>query len=165
MNRTIDFSEQDMLFMSHALDLASQAEAHGEVPVGAVVTLDGNIIGEGYNRPIAGHDPTAHAEIMAIRDAANNQANYRLPGSVLYVTLEPCVMCAGAIIHARIDKVVFAASDPKSGAAGSMFDLLPSSDGFNHCTRVESGLMAEQAGEMLSQFFKKRRQQQKQKTL
>ncbi len=156
------FVEKDKQYMQRALELARQAEECGEVPVGAVLVKDDVIIGEGYNRPIEGHDPTAHAEIMALRDGAEKIANYRLPGSTLYVTLEPCVMCAGAIIHARVEHVVFAATDPKAGAAGSMFDLLPSDQRFNHSTSVDAGLLAEPASRMLSDFFKKRRQQQKQ---
>lgn len=156
------FDEQDIGFMHRALQLAGQAEQAGEVPVGAVVVMDGKIIGEGYNRPIGDSDPTAHAEIMAMRAAASSIENYRLPGATLYVTLEPCVMCAGAIIHARIERVVYAATDPKAGAAGSVFDLLPSDSRFNHVTQVEGGLLAEQAAEQLSGFFRKRRQQQKQ---
>ena len=118
--------DNDFLFMQTALQLAEKAETVGEVPVGAVLVLDDKIVGEGWNQPIGSHDPTAHAEIMAIRDAANRLDNYRLPDTTLYVTLEPCPMCAGAIVHARIKHVVFAATDPRSGAAGSVFDLLPS---------------------------------------
>ena len=143
--------------MRRALELARLAEAEGEVPVGAVVVLDGDIIGEGWNRPIAAHDPTAHAEIMALRAAAAVRKNYRLPGSTLYVTLEPCPMCAGAIVHARVDRVVFGTTDPRSGAAGSTFDLLPSDDRFNHYTRCEGGLLADESAAMLRAFFRARR--------
>ena len=122
---------EDLQWMERALELARCAEAEGEVPVGAVVVANGEVIGEGWNRPIALHDPTAHAEIHAIRDAAIQQKNYRIPGSTLYVTLEPCAMCAGAIVHARIERVVFAATDPRSGAAGSQFQLLQHS-ALNH---------------------------------
>ena len=115
----------DSRWMEYALGLAHQAEAMGEVPVGAVIVADGEIIGEGCNNPIAGHDPTAHAEIQAIRDAGQRSGNYRLQNATLYVTLEPCAMCAGAIVHARIDRVVYGAADPKGGACGSVFDLLP----------------------------------------
>ncbi len=148
--------------MQKALQLAEKAEAEGEVPVGAVLVLEDEIVGEGWNQPISSQDPTAHAEIMAIRDAAQRLDNYRLPDTTLYVTLEPCPMCAGAIVHARIKRVVFAATDPRSGAAGSVFDLLPSDDRFNHYTTVEQGVMAEEASSMLSGFFKKRRSQKQQ---
>jgi tRNA(adenine34) deaminase len=147
----------DLLFMRRALHLAGQAEAAGEVPVGAVLVRDGQIIGEGYNQPIGRHDPTAHAEVMALRAAGEQLQNYRLPGSTLYVTLEPCPMCAGAIVHARVERVVFAASDPRSGAAGSVFDLLPSDQRFNHHTACEGGVLAEEAGQLLRDFFRARR--------
>jgi tRNA(adenine34) deaminase len=129
----------------------------GEVPVGALVVRDGEVIGEGWNRPIGDHDPTAHAEIVALRDAASNVGNYRLPGSTLYVTLEPCPMCAGAIIHARIGKVFYGASDPRGGAAGSVFDLLPSDDRFNHRVETEGGLLAGPCSDLLRTFFRLRR--------
>ncbi|WP_456418395.1 tRNA adenosine(34) deaminase TadA [Thiolapillus sp.] len=148
---------EDRVFMQHALELARHAEAQGEVPVGAVLVLDGEVIGEGWNQPIGRHDPSAHAEIMALRDAGRRQQNYRLPGSTLYVTLEPCPMCAGAIVHARVGKVVYAAADPRTGAAGSVFDLLPSDSRFNHCTDAVGGLLAEQSADMLRQFFRARR--------
>ncbi|MGD2117012.1 MAG: tRNA adenosine(34) deaminase TadA [Chromatiales bacterium] len=154
-------SASDEKFMQQALDLARQAESHGEVPVGAVLVLDGEVIGEGWNQPISAHDPTAHAEIMALRDAGRRVGNYRLPGTTLYVTLEPCPMCAGAIVHARVERVVYAASDPKSGAAGSVFDLLPSDQRFNHFTRVDGGVLAEPASTMLSEFFQNRRKQKR----
>ena len=144
-------------FMRRALELARRAEAEGEVPVGAVLVRDGRIIGEGWNRPIGEQDPSAHAEIMALRDAGRREANYRLPGSTLYVTLEPCPMCAGAIVHARVSRVVYGASDPRSGAAGSVFDLLPSDRRFNHFTAVEGGVLAESCGELLRAFFRARR--------
>jgi tRNA(adenine34) deaminase len=147
----------DEAFMARALELARRAQADGEVPVGAVVVLDGRIVGEGWNRPIAEHDPSAHAEIQALRDAGRCCANYRLPGSTLYVTLEPCVMCAGAMVHARVERVVYGAADPKSGAAGSVFDLLPSESRFNHHTRVEGGVLAEDCAELLRNFFRQRR--------
>ena len=114
---------QDIDFMTAAIDLAQQAAAQGEVPVGAVVVRDGQIIGRGFNQPIGGHDPCGHAEILALRDAAQRVGNYRLPGCDLYVTLEPCMMCAGAMLHARIRRVVFGAPDPKTGVAGSVLDL------------------------------------------
>ncbi len=147
----------DLRFMQHAFELASRAVAQGEVPVGAVVVRDNEIIGEGWNTPIGDHDPTAHAEIQALRSAGQRVGNYRLPGSTLYVTLEPCVMCAGAIIHARIERLVFAAHDPKGGAAGSVFDLLPSDGRFNHRVACEGGLLEERCAAQLRAFFKARR--------
>lgn len=148
---------EDTRFMHRALELARCAEQQGEVPVGAVIVVDGEVVGEGWNQPIGLHDPTAHAEVMALRDAARRCRNYRLPGSTLYVTLEPCPMCAGAMVHARVERVVFAAPDPRSGAAGSMFDLLPSDHRFNHVTECEGGLLAEQSADMLRTFFRARR--------
>ena len=153
----MDAGAQDEHFMALALELADRAEAEGEVPVGAVLVRDGEVIGEGWNRPIAAHDPTAHAEIQALRDAGRRQGNYRLPGSTLYVTLEPCPMCAGAIVHARVEAVVFAAADPRSGAAGSVFDLLPSDARFNHRTEVRGGVLTEESAERLRAFFRARR--------
>lgn len=144
-------------FMARALELARRAESEGEVPVGAVLVLDGVIAGEGWNRPIGEQDPTAHAEIQALRDAGRRLGNYRFPGSTLYVTLEPCPMCAGAIIHARVAQVIYGATDPKGGAAGSVFNLLPSGERFNHRTLCEGGLMAEACSEILKAFFKRRR--------
>lgn len=149
--------DPDKRFMQRALELARRAEHEGEVPVGAVVVRQGLIVGEGWNRPIAGHDPTAHAEIQALRDAASNLGNYRLPGTTLYVTLEPCPMCAGAIVHARVDRVVYAATDPRGGAAGSVFDLLPSDHRFNHRTECQGGVEAEAAAHLLKAFFRARR--------
>ncbi|MES9844485.1 MAG: tRNA adenosine(34) deaminase TadA [Candidatus Sedimenticola sp. PURPLELP] len=150
-------SDEDRSFMRHALELADKAEAEGEVPIGAVVVLEGEIIGEGWNRPIASNDPTAHAEVMALRDAGRRVENYRLPETTLYVTLEPCPMCAGAIVHSRVKRVVFGAQDPKGGAAGSVFDLLPSDQRFNHRTEAEGGVMAEECGQRLRDFFQSRR--------
>jgi len=147
----------DLLYMQRAYELAHKALDSGEVPVGALVVRDGEVIGEGWNHPIGDHDPTAHAEIAALRDAASKVGNYRLPGSTLYVTLEPCPMCAGAIIHARVEKVFFGASDPRSGAAGSVFDLLPSDDRFNHRVETEGGLLAGPCGDLLRTFFRSRR--------
>jgi len=147
----------DADFMREALALAERAAAEGEVPVGAVVVRDGAVIGRGWNRPIGGHDPTAHAEIGALRDAARHAANYRLPGTTLYATLEPCPMCAGAIVHARVARVVFGARDPRTGAAGSVFDLLPSDQRFNHRTLCEGGVLAEECGDRLRAFFRARR--------
>lgn len=153
--------QADEAFMRHALELAEHAWKEGEVPVGAVIVLDDEIIGKGWNRPIASHDPTAHAEIMALREAAAKIANYRLCKSTLYVTLEPCPMCAGAIVHARVERVVYAAPDPKGGAAGSVFDLLPTDERFNHRVSVEHGVLEQESGELLKDFFRHRRQQQK----
>ncbi|CAG4883767.1 tRNA-specific adenosine deaminase [Georgfuchsia toluolica] len=146
----------DEQFMREALGLARQAEACGEVPVGAVVVQDGCIVGAGFNQPIGKQDPTAHAEIAALRDAASRLGNYRLPGCELFVTLEPCAMCAGAIMQARIVRVVFGAHDPKTGAAGSVIDLF-SEARLNHHAKIISGVLAEECGAMLSDFFAKRR--------
>ena len=142
--------------MERALVLADRAQKEGEVPVGAVIVLEGKIIGEGWNRPIQSHDPSAHAEMVALRDAAKHMKNYRLPSTTLYVTLEPCAMCVGAIIHARVARVVFGARDPKTGAAGSVFPLM-ASDKFNHRVECVGGLMEEQCGEILRNFFQSRR--------
>jgi tRNA(adenine34) deaminase len=143
-------------FMGLALDLAREAGACGEVPVGAVLVLDGEVVGYGFNQPIGRHDPTAHAEIMALRDAATRLGNYRLPGSTLYVTLEPCAMCAGAIMHARVERVVFGARDPKTGAAGSVIDLFAETR-LNHHTTITGDVLADQCGSLLSGFFAARR--------
>ena len=142
--------------MRAALELAAQAAAAGEVPVGAVVVKDGEIIGRGYNHPIAAHDPTAHAEIIALRDAARCLANYRLAGCDLYVSLEPCVMCAGAILHARVARVVFGAADPKTGACGSVSNPF-SEPRLNHHTIVSGGLLQAESAALLQQFFALRR--------
>ncbi|WP_312359573.1 tRNA adenosine(34) deaminase TadA [Stutzerimonas balearica] len=144
-------------FMREALALAEHGAALGEVPVGAVLVLDGEVIGRGFNCPISRHDPSAHAEMVAIRDAALRLQNYRLPGSTLYVTLEPCSMCAGLIVHSRIQRVVYGTTEPKAGVAvsrGQFFDQAF----LNHRVLVEGGLLAEQCSEMLSQFFRQRRQ-------
>lgn len=143
--------------MQRALDLAQRAAAEGEVPVGAVLVRDGEMIGEGWNCPIGTHDPSAHAEIRALRDAGARVENYRLPNSTLYVTLEPCPMCASALVHARVGRVVYGASDPKGGACGSVFDLLPSDARFNHATQVTGGVLAEECGDRLRAFFRERR--------
>jgi tRNA(adenine34) deaminase len=143
-------------FMQEALALAARAAAAGEVPVGAVVVKEGRIIGRGYNRPITSADPTAHAEIVALREAAKELRNYRLPGCELYVTLEPCAMCVGAMVHARIARIVYGARDPKTGACGSIVDL-PGVAGFNHHGRFEGGLLAAECGEILRRFFAERR--------
>lgn len=142
--------------MHAALDLARQAAVLDEVPVGAVLVLDGEIVGRGCNQPIRSADPTAHAEIMALRDAGRKLGNYRLPGSTLYVTLEPCVMCSGAIIHARVARVVFGARDPKTGAAGSVVDLFAEAR-LNHHAQLEGGLLADECAALLSGFFAARR--------
>ncbi|WP_296696130.1 tRNA adenosine(34) deaminase TadA [Thiocapsa sp. UBA6158] len=153
-------NDTDEHWMQLALTLADRAAAEGEVPVGAVLVLNDAVIGEGWNRPIGTHDATAHAEIQALRDAGQRLGNYRLPGTTLYVTLEPCVMCAGAIIHARVGEVVFGASDPKAGACGSLFDILPSDGRFNHRTGCRGGILAEACGETLRSFFQSRRRRQ-----
>jgi tRNA(adenine34) deaminase len=150
-------SNEDRLWMREAIALAAKAADEGEVPVGAVLVRDGKILGEGHNCPLRSNDPTAHAEIQALRDAGRRAKNYRLPRSVLYVTLEPCAMCAGAIIHARLGRVVFGASDPKGGAAGSVFDLLPPDERFNHRLDVTGGVLAEECGALLRSFFRARR--------
>jgi len=147
---------RDIEWMARALALAREAGECGEVPVGAVLVRDGAVVGKGRNRPIADHDPTAHAEIVAIREAARRCANYRLPGTTLYVTLEPCPMCAGAIIHARVERLVFGAFDERSGAAGSVVDLLTTGP-FNHHCRVEGGVLREPCARLLTDFFVKRR--------
>ncbi|HET7731423.1 MAG TPA: tRNA adenosine(34) deaminase TadA [Usitatibacter sp.] len=139
-------------FMREALALAAQAAAAGEVPVGAVVVRDGQVVGRGYNRPITSCDPTAHAEIVALRDAAKAVDNYRLPGCELYVTLEPCAMCVGAMVHARIARIVFGTRDPKTGACGSIVDL-PALESFNHHGRFEGGVLAGECGDVLREFF------------
>ncbi|MBK9130469.1 MAG: tRNA adenosine(34) deaminase TadA [Gammaproteobacteria bacterium] len=144
-------------WMRHALVLARRARAAGEVPVGAVLVKGGAIIGEGWNHPISGHDPTAHAEIGALRAGAAALGNYRLVDTTLYVTLEPCVMCAGAIVHARVKRLVFGASDPKTGAAGSVFDVFASGR-VNHVVEVEGGLLAGECGRLLTDFFRQRRE-------
>jgi len=149
--------QDDARWMRRALELARCAEAEGEVPVGAVLVRDGEIVAEGWNRPIGAADPTAHAEIQALREAARRLGNYRLPGTTLYVTLEPCIMCAGALIHARVDRLVFGASDPKGGAAGGIFDLLPPDGRFNHRMVCEGGVLAGLCGELLREFFRRRR--------
>jgi tRNA(adenine34) deaminase len=146
----------DQEYMTIALELARQAEQAGEVPVGALVVRDGEIVGRGYNAPISQHDPSAHAEIRALRDAARHLGNYRLVGCTLYVTLEPCAMCAGAIQHARIARLVFGAPDPKTGCCGSVIDLMAEAR-LNHHAVVTGGLMAAECGQLLSAFFAARR--------
>jgi tRNA(adenine34) deaminase len=154
-----DYASRDTrhdAFMSRALELAREAQGAGEVPVGAVIVKDGVIIAEGANRPIGGNDPTAHAEIVAMRAAANVLGSYRLLNTILYVTLEPCAMCAGAMVHARVQRVVYGAADPRAGAAGSVFNIVQSS-ALNHRVEVEGGVLAEDCGKLLRDFFVARR--------
>ncbi len=150
-------SFSDEYFMQKALELADQAAAQGEVPVGAVVVLENNIIGSGWNQPISAHDPTAHAEMVAVRDAAQTLNNYRLSGASLYVTIEPCTMCAGALIHSRIKRVIFGATEPKSGVAvsnGCLFE----GEHLNHRVEVSGGVLADSCSALMSAFFQRRRQ-------
>lgn len=149
-------SEHDLHWMRHAMELAKQGQAAGEVPVGAVIIKNNQTIGEGWNQPIGQHDPSAHAEMVALRAAGKTLSNYRLLDTTLYVTLEPCVMCAGAIIHARVSRVVFGAFDPKAGAAGSVVDIFANSS-INHHVEVEGGLLADECGQLLTQFFRAKR--------
>ena len=149
-------AELDHQFMQQAIEQAQLAAVAGEVPVGAVLVRDGQVIAKAFNKPIGNHDPSAHAEMLALREAAKTEENYRLPGSTLYVTLEPCAMCSGAILHARVDRVVFGAPDPKTGAAGSVLDVF-SSKQINHQTSIEGGVMSEECGQLLRSFFKGRR--------
>ena len=146
----------DDTWMRQALALARVAETAGEVPVGAVVVLDGTLVGRGWNAPIGEHDPTAHAEIRAMRDAARHLGNYRLAGCELFVTLEPCAMCAGAMLHARIARLVYGAADPKTGACGSVIDLFAEAR-LNHHAAVERGVLRDECGAVLSAFFARRR--------
>lgn len=146
----------DEYWMRRALDLAERARSEGEVPVGAVLVMEDDCIGEGWNHPISAHDPTAHAEIGALRAGAAHMGNYRMPGATLYVTLEPCAMCAGAIILARIKRLVYAAADPKTGAAGSVFNILQSSQ-LNHRVELASGILEQEAAMLLQAFFRERR--------
>lgn len=157
--------DEDTFFMRAALEQARLAWDAGEVPVGAVLVAGGEIVGRGYNQPISARDPSAHAEVMALRDAGRHLANYRLPGSTLYVSLEPCVMCSGAIMHARVSRLVYGARDPKTGAQGSVLDLFGELSGhgsgrisrLNHHCVVTSGVLAEECGAMLTAFFAERR--------
>ena len=146
----------DEFYMREALSLARAAECLGEVPVGAIVVRDGEIVGRGFNSPIGESDPTAHAEIAALRDAARRLENYRLPGCELFVTLEPCAMCAGAMLHSRIARVVYGARDLKTGVHGSVVDLF-AVERLNHHTEVVGGVLAEECGQLLSSFFAMRR--------
>jgi tRNA(adenine34) deaminase len=149
-------AQHDEEWMQRALGLARCGGAVGEVPVGAVVVLDGKIIGEGYNAPISSHDPSAHAEVQAMRAAAQYVGNYRLVGANLFVTLEPCAMCAGAMMHARIARIVFGAADPKTGACGSVINLFAEKQ-LNHHAEVVGGVLVEQCSSLLTEFFRKRR--------
>lgn len=153
---TEGFSATDRVWMERALELAERAEAEGEVPVGAVVVDDNGLLGEGWNRNIGLNDATAHAEILALREAGRRVGNYRLPGCTLYVTLEPCAMCVSAAIHARLQRVVFGAPDPKTGALGGAYSL-PSVHPHNHELQFDGGLLADRAGEQLRAFFRARR--------
>lgn len=153
---TVEAADPDVDFMRRALALAQDAARAGEVPVGAVLVQDGRIVGEGSNRPIGAHDPSAHAEMIALRQAASNLGNYRLPGTTLYVTLEPCAMCAGAIIHARVRRLVFGAPDPKAGAVYSLYELI-SRPQLNHVVEWRGGVLEDECGEVLRAFFRSRR--------
>jgi tRNA(adenine34) deaminase len=146
----------DRQFMQQAIEQAHLAAIAGEVPVGAVLVRDGQVISKAFNKPITNHDPSAHAEMLALRQAALAEKNYRLPGTTLYVTLEPCAMCVGAILHARVDRIVFGAPDPKTGAAGSVVDLFAIKQ-INHQTSIEGGIMGDECGQLLRNFFKERR--------
>jgi tRNA(Arg) A34 adenosine deaminase TadA len=150
------FDEQDQFWMGEALSLALRAAAEAEVPIGAVVVREGKIIGRGWNRNIGLNDPSAHAEILALREAGVIAGNHRLPGCSLYVTLEPCPMCAGAMIHARLARVVYGADDPKTGAAGGVFDLL-GNPAHNHAVDIKGGCLAEESSALLKDFFRQRR--------
>jgi len=152
---------QDEYFMREALSMARSAECLGEVPVGAVVVCEGVIVGRGFNSPIGENDPTAHAEIAALRDAARHLENYRLPGCELFVTLEPCAMCAGAILHSRIARVIYGARDPKTGVHGSVVDLF-AVERLNHHTEVVGGVLADECSALLSSFFAARRAKREQ---
>lgn len=146
----------DERWMRHALMLAQRAQDEGEVPVGAVLIKDDEIIGEGWNRPITTHDPSAHAEMMALRAAAQQLGNYRLPDTTLYVTLEPCIMCAGAITHARVSRLVFGAADPKAGAVNSIYDVIAHPK-LNHRIEWSGGILETECSSLLREFFKARR--------
>lgn len=153
---TAQIQDDDGRYMALALDLARRAALEGEVPVGAVLVHDGRVIGQGSNRPIGAHDPSAHAEMVALREGAAQLQNYRLPGTTLYVTLEPCAMCAGAIIHARVARLVFGANDPKAGAVHSVYDLI-SQPRLNHRVEWSGGVREADCGEVLREFFRSRR--------
>lgn len=148
--------DADLAWMRMALELAQQAQVAGEVPVGAVLVKDDQVIGRGWNHPISAHDPTAHAEIIAMRTAAQSLGNYRLVDSTLYVTLEPCAMCAGAMVHARVQRLVYGSTDPRAGAAGSIFDIVRA-PALNHRLDVAGGVLADECRELLKRFFEMRR--------
>ncbi|MEI9751703.1 tRNA adenosine(34) deaminase TadA [Moellerella wisconsensis] len=154
-------SERDQYWMRYAMQLAKKAQDIGEIPVGAVLVKNDQLIAEGWNRPISDNDPTAHAEVIALRAGGERLVNYRLLDTTLYVTLEPCVMCAGAMIHGRVGRLVYGASDFKTGACGSLLDVI-GHPGMNHRIEVVSGVLAEECADLLSQFFKLRREQKKQ---
>ena len=156
MDEMLEQQSLDEFWMQRALELAQRAESEGEVPVGALLVRDEQVIGEGWNQPISANDPTSHAEIIALRAAAANLNNYRLLNTTLYVTLEPCSMCAGALVHARVKRVVYGASDPKGGAAGSVFEIL-GTDKLNHNVEVKAGVLGDACGEVLTNFFQQRR--------
>ena len=156
MNTFPAVTESDREWMRHALDLAHRAGAEGEVPVGAVIVKDGRLLGEAWNRAIELYDPSAHAEILALREAGKRLGNYRLPGCSLYVTLEPCAMCAGAMLHARLEQVFFGAADPKTGALGGTFDLYADYP-HNHHVTTHGGLLEIECSSLLKQFFRARR--------
>lgn len=156
----IDSKDIDDSWMQQALALAQLAADQGEVPVGAIVVLDGEVIGEGYNQPISGTDPTAHAEVMALRDAARRVGNYRLPGATLYVTIEPCTMCVGAMVHARVERLVYGATEPKAGMVESQFNLLQQPC-YNHQIETCGGVLAEACSQIISDFFQRRRREKK----
>ena len=148
--------KDDAHWMHEALQLAEHAASHQEVPVGALLIKDGKVLGKGWNQPITRNDPSAHAELVALRNAANSIKNYRLVGTELFVTLEPCIMCVGAMLHARINRLVFGAYDPKTGAAGSVFNLL-NDNRQNHDIKVKGGVLQDECAEILQEFFRKRR--------
>lgn len=151
-----DSSHTDEFYMAKALELAEQASAAGEVPVGALVVRDGIVIGEGFNQPISSCDPSAHAEIVALRDAANKIGNYRLTGCDLYVTIEPCTMCVGAMIHARIGRIIFGAPEPRAGALVSQLQLM-NNNHFNHRIDFSAGVLQQQCGDLMRGFFRRKR--------
>lgn len=157
-------NEQDLIYMREALALAASGDSANEVPVGAIVVRDGAVIGRGFNQPIGTHDPTAHAEIVALRDAAQTVGNYRLPGATLYVTVEPCAMCAGAIQHARIARVVYGTPEPKTGACGSVVDLFAEAR-LNHHASVEGGVLATESAALIAAFFQRRRDESRVKRM
>ena len=148
--------KSDEEWMQHAFQLAKKSEMHDEVPVGAIIVCKNKIIGEGWNQPISSHNPTAHAEIIALKEAGKKIGNYRLPESAMYVTLEPCVMCAGAIVHARVAKLVYAVEDEKTGACGSVFNITQA-DKLNHRVRIEKGVLEKECRALIQDFFKEKR--------